>query len=173
MEEIWKNVRNYEGYYQASNLGRVKSLGKYITAVHNSVRFVPGRVLKITHRADYCYVSLYVKAVCEILSVHSIVATIFIPNPKNKPEVNHKDFNKTNNNINNLEWCTKEENRAHAIKHNRLPRGEAHVNSKLNDFKVRVIRRCNDLTPTEIGRVFGVGYGTISCVLARKTWNHL
>lgn len=98
MEEIWKEIKEYEGLYQVSNMGRVKSLRKNI-------------ILKksITYRG-YEKVNLSVNNIHKDYSVHRLVANAFIPNPDNLPQVNHKDENKTNNCVNNLEWCTQKYN---------------------------------------------------------------
>ena len=93
-EEIWKDVVGYEGLYQVSNLGRVKSLFRY------------KRILKpIVGVQGYLYVSLYNKKK-KAKRIHQLVAEAFLDNPNNYPCVNHKDENVTNNNVKNLEWCT-------------------------------------------------------------------
>lgn len=98
MEEIWKDIEGYEGLYQVSNMGRVRSLRKNI-------------ILKksITNRG-YERVVLFIGNKPKGFTVHRLVAMAFIPNPDNLPQVNHKDENKTNNCAGNLEWCTQEYN---------------------------------------------------------------
>lgn len=98
-EEIWKDVVGYEGLYQVSNIGRVRSLG------HD--KWHKGRILKpiIDGKGAYFYVGLFKNGKRKGESIHRIVATAFIPNPKNLPCVNHKDENKQNNKAENLEWC--------------------------------------------------------------------
>lgn len=121
MEEIWKDIKGYEGYYQVSNLGRVKRLDKIIKQRGRYGQlldcFHKGRI-KSTHIDKYGYtrVDLYKNSKCIVKQVHRLVAIAFIPNIENKPEVNHIDGNKQNNNINNLEWCTRTENERHAYK---------------------------------------------------------
>lgn len=103
-EEIWKDIPGYEGYYQVSNLGRVKSLprGKQwpYRQTHNNIRKI-----KKTNRG-YFSVNLCTNNEAKWFMVHRLVAMAFIPNPNNLPCVNHKDENKTNNRVENLEWCT-------------------------------------------------------------------
>ena len=111
-EEVWKDVVGYEGLYQVSNLGRVKSLG--------FDKWHKGRILKqsFDSKRNYLFVGLHKDGKIKQKNVHRLVAETFIPNPDNLPCVNHKDEDKTNNfvfvnkdgsvdlNKSNLEWCT-------------------------------------------------------------------
>lgn len=118
MEEEWKPIKGYEGIYEVSNMGRVKSL-------HRS----QGRILKQdTKDNGYIQVSLNKDGVQSKKHVHRLVATAFIPNPHNKSEVNHIDGNKENNNADNLEWCTREYNMRHAYR-NGLTNADIHKKS--------------------------------------------
>ena len=102
MEEIWKNIQGFEGLYQVSNLGRVKSFRR-------STKFGAPDEL-ILHpsiiSSGYAVVTLYSEKGRAKRQVHRLVASAFIPNPNNFPCVNHKDENKLNNFVENLEWCT-------------------------------------------------------------------
>lgn len=114
MEEIWKDIKGYEGYYQVSNLGRIRSLDRYIATVGNpsGQRLIRGKILRPSKRVmsngkdGYYSVTLYKRGVDTLFNVHRLVAETFIPNPNNLPCVNHKDENKHNNMADNLEWCT-------------------------------------------------------------------
>ncbi len=97
MEEIWKDVRGYEGIYQVSNLGNVKTLKRNM-------------LLKVNNTSKYDYVKLYKNGKGKVKKIHRLVAENFIENPNKLECVNHKDENKKNNNVNNLEWCTKKYN---------------------------------------------------------------
>lgn len=103
MQEVWKDVAGYEGLYQVSNLGRVASLERITSkGVH-----VPYKLLSQSNDKDgYKKVGLYKDGKVEVGRVHRLVATAFIPNPYNYPVINHKDENKQNNVVDNLEWCT-------------------------------------------------------------------
>lgn len=117
--EVWKDVVGYEGYYQVSNMGRVKSLDRMVNSTRSSTgfRLSKGRILK-TYFAKYgkCrknrdtakpyeLVHLYNGVQERAFSIHRLVALAFIPNPQNLPQINHKDENPANNRVENLEWC--------------------------------------------------------------------
>lgn len=122
--EIWKDVVGFEGVYQVSNHGNVKSLDREI--VHNTYKDTAkpkkqlhkGQALKqkINNQGKgYVYVQLWLHSDHFKRFVHRLVAEAFMPNPKNKPQVNHKDGNPRNNHVDNLEWVTQRENIAHAL----------------------------------------------------------
>lgn len=107
MEEVWKDIKGYEGIYQVSNLGRIKSFKR--KSINEGLILKPHEI-----RLGYLQVTLYDKNKRKIFLVHRLVAMTFIPNPQNKPEINHKDGNSSNNKVSNLEWCTHQENIQHA-----------------------------------------------------------
>ena len=103
MQEVWKDIKGYEGLYQISNTGKVKGLKR-------------NKVLKpILQRSGYYYVDLQRKR----RLVHRLVAEAFIDNPDNLPEVNHKDENKLNNSVENLEWCDSKYNANYGTRNKR------------------------------------------------------
>ena len=114
MKEIWKDIEGYEGYYQISNLGRVKSLERYVNTRWETPRIEREKILK-SCPDSYGYLTniLSKENVKRRYYLHQLIAKAFIPNPHNKPCVNHKDLDRLNNNIDNLEWCTKSENTKH------------------------------------------------------------
>lgn len=116
MEEIWRDIKGYEGYYQVSNLGRVRSLDRYIVNKKGERKHFTERYLTQVSRRDYLGVTLSKNDKSKMFSTHILVAKAFIANPENKPEVNHIDGNKQNNKVDNLEWCTRSENELHAYK---------------------------------------------------------
>ena len=117
MKELWKDIKGYEGCYQVSNLGRIKSLDRMTNNQYGEY-FMKGRILKnsIIKDKGYCRVSLNNGNGKISKRVHRLVAEAFIPNPENKPEVNHKDGNKLNNCVSDLQWCTNKENIEHSIR---------------------------------------------------------
>ena len=109
--EIWADVQGYEGKYQVSNHGRVKSLARYRKNNGNSQTFQEERILKQSiNNCGYCIVELSLDAKRKRHSVHRLVASAFISNDDGKEQVNHKDENKQNNHVDNLEWCSCKEN---------------------------------------------------------------
>ena len=107
INEIWKDIKGYEGLYQVSNLGRVKSLEKIDFSGHKR----KCKILKLAlNRYGYAYLTLSKNGNKKAYTVHRLVAESFIPNPNKLPFVNHKDENKSNNRVKNLEWCTHEYN---------------------------------------------------------------
>lgn len=106
MQEIWKDVKGYNGIYEVSTFGRIKS--------HQKHRGTTERILKPRHVKDgYLMVALYKNKIPKNLSVHQIVAETFISNPFHYSEVNHLDGIKTNNFVYNLEWCSHHDNILH------------------------------------------------------------
>ena len=102
IEEIWRPVVGYEGLYEVSNTGRVRSLDKY----DSMNRFLRGRILRLfTDGLGYLRAQLYSNSKRKSFLVHRLVAQAFIPNPDNLPQVNHRDENPSNDNVDNLEWC--------------------------------------------------------------------
>lgn len=102
-EEVWKDIRGFEGSYQVSNKGRIKSV---VRKNRLSEKILSPYITK----RGYLEVKLCLGGVTFPLSIHRAVAECFIPNPYNLPQVNHKDEDKKNNNADNLEWCTNEYN---------------------------------------------------------------
>jgi hypothetical protein len=112
MEE-WKPIKDYENLYEVSNLGRIKSLERISLQKH----LLPEKILKTAkNKYGYLKVTLHKNYKQKVVNVHRIVAETFIPNPHNLPCVNHIDGNKENNCVDNLEWCTIQENNIHAFK---------------------------------------------------------
>lgn len=115
-DEEWEDVEGYEGSYQVSNLGRVKSLERTIY-IGDKKRVLRNKILKLhTNSHGYLGINLHKDKKIKRFSVHQLVARTAIKNSKNRKEVNHKDGNKLNNHYTNLEWCTRSENVKHSYK---------------------------------------------------------
>lgn len=116
MKEIWKDIEGYNGIYQISSLGRVKSIER---VVHDSIgrtRILKEKYIKPIVSGEYYSINIRINNEYKPISIHRALATAFIPNPGEKPEVNHIDGNKFNNSLDNLEWVTYSENISHAYK---------------------------------------------------------
>ena len=115
MQEIWKDVVGYEGYYQVSNLGRVKSVDRIVIMKNQFCEFEKMRKSKLLKTAKlksgYMQVGLCKNGIMTNKRIHRLVCESFIENKNNYPIINHKDENKANNNVDNLEWCTHSYNR--------------------------------------------------------------
>ena len=160
MIEIWKPIKGYERFYEVSNLGRVKSkLGK-------KIRFLKSNCLLKGYR--------YSQLQSKNFLTHRLVAQAFIPNPENKPQVNHKDGVKDNNFVENLEWVTQSENEIHARKTGlkRTFYGEDVANSKLTLNQVLEIKKSNK-TQIILSKEYGVHQVHIGRIKSGKRWGHL
>lgn len=113
-KEIWKDIPNFEGLYQVSNQGRVKSLARYVNHGSRQI-FVKERILK-TRKNKNGYLAVYPckNGKYKPMDIHRIVGVVFIDNPCGYGDINHKDGNKQNNFVENLEWCTRSSNIKHA-----------------------------------------------------------
>ena len=107
--EIWRPIRDWEGIYEVSDLGRVRSLDRWIEYISKYGKpykvWTKGRILALKISKGYCLAHLSYQGKAIHKTVHRLVAEAFIPNPDNLPEINHKDENTTNNAASNLEWC--------------------------------------------------------------------
>lgn len=118
MEEIWKSVKGYDGFYEVSNQGRVRSVDRFVMQVLNGVQTkcsYKSRMLRFTiDKAGYPMVTLSALGKIKTFRIHRLVADVFIENPESKKTVNHINAIKTDNRIENLEWATQLENNVHA-----------------------------------------------------------
>lgn len=108
MEEIWKPINGFEGKYEVSTFGRVKSIGTYNTCKR-------GILSPMIDTSGYEHVGLYLNGKAKDKSIHRLVAETFIPNPNELRYINHIDENKRNNNVSNLEWCTNSYNLTYSL----------------------------------------------------------
>ena len=130
--ELWKDIKGYEGLYQVSNLGRVKSLKNKSNHI-NEIILKQGK----DRKKGYMNVSLSVNSKTKTFKVHKLVATHFIPNIDNKLQVNHKNGDKSDNRVINLEWVTCKENIKHAWNNNLCHISEKHRKSASEKAKKR------------------------------------
>jgi hypothetical protein len=118
--EQWEDIPNYEGSYQISDLGRVKSLQRIVFTLNKNCTYKPIIIKSFLTKRGYFEVRLCANNISKAKKVHRLLAESFIPNPNEKPQVNHIDGNKLNNNILNLEWVNNRENSCHRVKNSNL-----------------------------------------------------
>lgn len=148
MEEVWKDVVGYEGYYQVSNLGRCRSLDRCINhpISKNGKKMLNGRILSLCKcGSGYLMASFSLDGKRKFEMVHRIVAKAFLPNPDNLPEINHIDEDKTNNCVDNLEWCTSKYNANYGARNAKA--GEKHRKAVVQkDLQGNIIKKWSNLT---------------------------
>lgn len=170
--ENWKDIIGYEGAYQVSSFGRVKSLGRIIKHPHSKIRTLRERVLKSYNRCGYTAVELNKTS----NSTHRLVADAFIPNPENKPCVNHINGIKNDNRVENLEWCTQSENSLHSFRiGTQSNKGENHPNSKITLVQSKEIKDLlskGELTQIEIAKRYNISNHLVCKIKKRKLWNY-
>lgn len=172
---MWKDIPNFEGQYQVSDNGLVRSVERHITDSKNHFYTIKSRILRPNKTKNgYLIVHLCKNGKRHALYIHKLVAEAFIPNPNNHPIVNHKNGDKTRCDISNLEWSTYSENNQHAYDTGLKPRGEGQYKAKLTENDVVQIRKQGKTGTFEsIAQQYGVSKATIRDVLSHKTWKHV
>ena len=162
MTEIWLPIEGYENLYEVSNLGRVRRLESVVNGKAGSKRKVPGKILKPrANKNGYLMIRLSKNSIYRPCYLHRLVSSAFIPNPDKKFQVNHLDEDKTNNTVENLEWCTAKENVNYGTRNKRTA-------EKLQ--KPVLCVELNQIFPSlnEAARQLGLSKGNISNVLAGR-----
>jgi hypothetical protein len=180
MKEIWKDIDSYEGIYQVSNLGNVRSLDREVTEERHPmtgnpwVRKLKGKnLVKSKSGGGYLQVTLNGKN----QYVHRLVALAFLENPNGLPEVNHEDGDKTNCREDNLVWCTRKDNMQHAERTGLMKHAKGSKNgaAKLTEEDVTKIKQLlkNGVKGNVIAKMFNVYPSTISTIKTGKWWKHI
>jgi hypothetical protein len=175
MKEKWKHIKGFEGYYQVSNKGRIKSLDRYVEYKNGYKRLHKGKILRILKdTAGYCQVNLWKNGKLKRRSVHKLVADAFIVNCEHLPQVNHVDGDKDNNHVLNLEWCSASYNVKHAYDNNLKSGnfGSKNGSSKLKESDIIDIRNMlsSGYYLKDIAKKYNVSISTISGIKLGKYW---
>ena len=174
IKEIWKDIKGYEGLYQISNYGNLKSLPKLIFINrYTKIKILSDRI----DGNGYKHVLLYKNKKSKSFKIHKLVTDHFIENKNNKKEINHKDGNKLNNYFQNLEWCTHSENIKHSFRIGTSDnKGENHPRNKLTDkivINIKKLYKTGKYSHKKIALIYNVHRSTISYVLNKKIWGHV
>lgn len=177
--ETWKSVVGYEGYYEVSNLGNVRSIDRYVKK-ESYQRFAKGVLLKPAWKKEGrdCYpkVSLSKNGKSNTYYTYRLVAEAFMPNPDNLPCVNHIDGDKFNPQVDNLEWCTYSENSKHSFATNlQCNKGVNNSRARLTEDDVLDIRKRyeNGEDSREIAKRYGIVRDYVYMIKDKKVWKHI
>ena len=170
MREVFEDLIGYEDSYQISDKGRIFTKRRL-----DGNRIIYGRELHPLITQDgYLKVGLTKNGETKKFYLHRLVAQHFIENSQSLPQVNHKDGNKFNNDVSNLEWCTKEQNQEHAVRNALMQHGAARPSAKLTEKDVLEIYQLKGvLSAREIGERYGVSKNTINVILRGEKWSYL
>lgn len=162
--EIFKDIKGFENTYQISNTGKVRNKNTNL-------------LLKPQYnKKGYMYVYLVYSHTGRVKwYIHRLVAYHFIPNPEHKPQVNHKDGNPQNNNVENLEWCTNKENQDHAVLNSLHYQGESHKDHKFTEENIKILPELVSIgfSVIQLNALTGVAKINIEKVIKGKTWRQL
>jgi len=180
MKELWKDIKDFEGLFQISSRGSLKSLERRISC-NSGYRLKKEKIL--TPRLDrYGYPCIFLArgTFRKNLKVHRLVAIAFIDNPNQEPEVNHKNLIKSDNRVDNLEWVDSETNMVHyhsSLKFKEVYgayRNECNPNSKLRQLEIDLIRKLHseyNIKQITLSTLFSVGASQINKIVRRQQWN--
>jgi len=156
INEVWKTVIGYEGIYEVSNKGRLKRMGY-------------GVLKEQKNNKGYKRNGLWNNGICKFFSTHRLVAFAFIPNPEDKPFINHIDNNPENNSVENLEWCTRKENSEHCVRQGRQNQGEKQHSAKLRVEDILEIKS-STASGLALSKKYGVSDESIYKIRRGVTW---
>lgn len=179
MKEQWKEIKGNRETYEISSLGNIRTKDREGARSHH----VKGHILTQHDNSNgYLRCDINIDGKTKSHLIHRLVAEKFIPNPDNKPFVNHIDGNKHNNSVNNLEWCTRSENERHAwktgLKHDIATKGELHGMHKLSKkdaeyIRTNHIRNGGSMKTGELARKFNVNPQTITEIVSERIWRSI
>ena len=189
--EIWKDINGYEGLYQVSNFGNVRSLDRYVIGKDGVEKHFKGKMMAKTKGTDgYCLVRLSKDCIAKTYKIHRLVMTTFKPlDDYTDMEVNHIDCDRTNNRLDNLEWTTHIDNVRHSSKkgHYSKYKGSKYPKSNFTDEQIKIIRtmykmgwsisqivfEIYQITSSDNRMEYSRKYALISNIVRYKTWKHI
>ena len=190
--EEWRDIPGMVGFYQASSLGRIRRVARTVRSSYGSTQNIKQRMVKTSPRGIGGYIAFTpsINGVAKTVNVHRCIALAFIKRSPGRPLVNHKNSNRSDNRVENLEWCSSKENCAHASINGRLPTGESHHSKRIPWATPRGSRVHNALLTEEdvadmrhrfrngesvadISRGYRVSFNTAWYAIHRKTWKHV
>lgn len=170
--ELWANIYGFPDY-MVSNLGRVKSIGRFVKHPNNSKRWNPTRILKqALNTYGYLMVSITNDKRMASIPTHILVGRAFIENPNNFPQIAHIDHNRQNPSVSNLMWVTGKENMQQSVRDGRVSRGEGRPASILKEHHVKIIYETR-MSYRKLAKIFGVCYSTIQELKSGKNWRFI
>ena len=176
-EEIWKPIVGYEGFYEVSNTGKIRSVDRFTrgpSGKDERTRLVKGRIRRVyLNKSGYYQVGLQTdsRQSCKQHLVHRLVAQAFIPNPDNLPQINHKDENKQNNHVDNLEWCTSQYNVNYGTGLKRRSKNKSKSVVQIDKNTLQIINKFDSIRTAALAVGIGRSWAKISavCLGKRKT----
>ncbi len=174
--EIWKESLYWEGLYEVSNMGRVRNIQRWVKSKSTGRKFLPVVVKRLQlNRYGYPVACLRGKPKAVLKSVHRMVVETFIGPIPDGMQVNHKDGDKTNNHLDNLEICTNSQNQLHRHRVLGQNNGENHPLSKLKESDVRAIRKliADGVDDQKVANTYLVHRSTVRYIRIGRTWSRL
>jgi hypothetical protein len=172
--EIWKPVKDYDGLYEISNLGRLKKLSYTYNSPFLGIVEVKEKIISGAKKDGYRQALLFKDGKSKFKMIHRLVAIAFLKYDKNRLFINHKNLIKNDNRVENLEWVTTQENiiHAHSFGHIVMPKGDKSVNSKISEKDVNYIRKNKDnKTQIDLSKQFNISQSLISKIINNKRRN--
>lgn len=177
IKEVWKDIHGYEGIYQVSNTGKVKKLYREWFGRNGGLRTSEERIFTPHYsKFGYNHHCLIKAGKTKDVRVCRLVALAFIPNPENKPFVNHKDGNKANDHVDNLEWNTHSENDLHAFRIGlrKSPRGSLNGASKVTEeIVIKIRKEYKGGRYVDLAKKYGLCPNHIGQIIRKNTWKHI
>lgn len=171
VNEIFVPVKGYEGYYEISNLGRLKSVERIDCRGQRRKEMIKAPVLD---SKGYHIYTLSKDKIKRTIKAHRLIASHFIPNPESKPFINHIDNNTVNNSLDNLEWCTAKENSEHCVNQGRKigKRGSSSHFAKLTESQVLEIYH-SEKSVTQLAIDYNIVQSAVSNIKQHRRWKHI